>query len=55
MFGGLPALQMAQGLQRRSFAVSGAGLRGWLAGLLWISDTLGLDDTIRRAVKWLPE
>ena len=48
VFGGLPALRMAQGPQRRSLAVSGARLRGWLA---WISDTLGLDDTIYRTVK----
>ena len=31
VFGGLPALRMAQGLQRRSLAVSGARLLGWLA------------------------
>ena len=30
VFGGLPALRMAQGPQRRSLAVSGARLRGWL-------------------------
>ena len=30
VFGGLPALGMAQGPQRRSLAVSGARLRGWL-------------------------
>ena len=30
VFGGLPALRMAQGPQRRSPAVSGARLRGWL-------------------------
>ena len=31
VLGGLPALRMAQGPQRRSLAVSGAGLLGWLA------------------------
>ena len=31
VFGGLSALRMAQGPQRRSLAVSGARLRGWLA------------------------
>ena len=30
VFGGLPALRMAQDLQRRSLAVSGGRLRGWL-------------------------
>ena len=30
LFGGLPALRMAQGPQRRSLAVSGVRLRGWL-------------------------
>ena len=30
VFGGLPALRMAQGPQRRSLAVSGARLCGWL-------------------------
>ena len=30
VFGGLPALRKAQGHQRRSLAVSGARLRGWL-------------------------
>ena len=30
VFGGLPAVLMAQGPQRRSLAVSGARLRGWL-------------------------
>ena len=30
VFGGLTALRMAQGTQRRSLAVSGARLRGWL-------------------------
>ena len=30
VFGGLPALRMAQGPQRRSLAVSGARLRRWL-------------------------
>ena len=31
VFGGLPELRMAQGLQRRSLPVSGARLLGWLA------------------------
>ena len=30
VFGGLPALRLAQGPQRRSLAVSGARLSGWL-------------------------
>ena len=31
VFGGLPALRMAQGPQRRSLSMSGARLLGWLA------------------------
>ena len=31
VFGGLPALRMAEGPERRSLAVSGARLRCWLA------------------------
>ena len=31
VFGSLPALRMAQGHQRRSLVLSGAGLLGWLA------------------------